>query len=203
VRDRISRLDEEHNRSSKMIRKTIVFVVTMAAIALSPAALAGHDGYRYAKVVDVEPVYRYVTVRIPEEECWTEVRYETVQRPRRRQSGSVVPTIAGGVIGGVVGRQFGSGNGRDAMTVLGTLIGASIGHEAGHRGHHDYDDYGHTRVRSHPIERCETHYSTREERELDGYRVTYRFAGREYTTRTQEHPGKRIRVRVDVTPAIA
>ena len=114
-----------------------------------------------------------------------------------------MPTIAGGVIGGVVGRQFGSGNGRDAMTVLGTLIGASIGHEAGRREHHDYDDYGHARVRSHPIERCETHYTTREERELDGYRVTYRFAGREYTTRTQEHPGNRIRVRVDVTPAIA
>lgn len=186
-----------------MIRKTIVFMVTMAAVTLSPAAMAGHGGYQYAKVVDVEPVYRYVTIQVPEEECWTEVRYETVERPRRRDSRSVMPTIAGGVIGGVVGRQFGSGDGRDAMTVLGTLIGASIGHQASHRRYSEYDDYRHTRVRSHPVERCETHYSTREERELDGYRVTYRYAGREYTTRTQEHPGKRIRVRVDVTPAIA
>ena len=53
------------------------------------------------------------------------------------------------------------------------------------------------------MERCETRYTTREEREPDGYRVTYRYAGREYTTRTEQHPGKRIRVRVEVTPANA
>ena len=33
--------------------------------------------------------------------------------------------------------------------------------------------------------------------------VTYRFAGREYTTETREHPGDRIRVRVNVTPVEA
>ena len=32
------------------------------------------------------------------------------------------------------------------------------------------------------------------------YDVTYEYAGREYTTRTQYHPGDRIRVRVDVRP---
>ena len=31
-----------------------------------------------------------------------------------------------------------------------------------------------------------------------GYDVTYRYGGREYTTRTDHHPGDRIRVRVDV-----
>jgi uncharacterized protein YcfJ len=185
-----------------MIRKTIVIMTAMAAVTISPAAMAGHGGYQYAKVVDVEPVFRYVTIQVPEEACWTEIHYETVRPHRRRSSGSVVPTIAGGVIGGVVGRQFGSGNGRDAMTVLGSLIGASIGHQASHREHRDYD-YGRERVRERPVERCETRYTTREEREPDGYRVTYRYAGREYTTRTEQHPGKRIRVRVEVTPANA
>jgi len=59
------------------------------------------------------------------------------------------------------------------------------------------------RARGYEVERCETRYVTQEDKEIDGYYVTYRYAGREYTTRTQEHPGKRIRVRVDVTPAVA
>ena len=33
-----------------------------------------------------------------------------------------------------------------------------------------------------------------------GYDVTYEYAGRQFTTRTNYHPGDRIRVRVDVRP---
>lgn len=33
-----------------------------------------------------------------------------------------------------------------------------------------------------------------------GYNVTYEYAGRRYQTRTDYHPGDRIRVRVDVRP---
>ena len=53
------------------------------------------------------------------------------------------------------------------------------------------------------MQRCATHYVTEERRDLEGYLVTYRYAGRQYTTRTHQHPGKRIRVRVEVTPASA
>jgi len=186
-----------------MIRKTLVLTAAMGATLLPSLALASHDGYQYAKVVDVEPVYRYVQVQIPERECWTEIRYESVSPRHDRRGGSAVPTIAGGVLGGVIGRQFGSGNGRDAMTVLGTLVGAAVGHQSSHRRYVDYDDHGYPRVRERPVERCTTHYVTEERRDLDGYLVTYRYAGREYTTRTTEHPGERIRVRVEVTPASA
>lgn len=184
-----------------MIRKTLVLMAAVATISVPSLALADHGGYQYAKVVDVEPIYRQVRVEVPERECWTEIHYESVPTRYERYRGSAVPTIAGGVIGGVVGRQFGKGNGRDAMTVLGTLVGAAIGHQAGHR---QYDDsHRYESVRERPVERCETHYRTEERRDLDGYLVTYRYAGREYTTRTDEHPGDRIRVRVEVTPAIA
>lgn len=185
-----------------MIRKTLVLTAAMAAACLPALALADHDGYQYAKVVDVEPVYRYVQVQIPERECRTEIHYESVPHRHTRRSGSAMPTIAGGVIGGVIGRQFGSGDGRDAMTVLGTLVGAAVGHQASHRRHDEYS-YGYRGVRERPVERCTTHYVTEERRDLDGYLVTYRYAGRVYTTRTAEHPGKRIRVRVQVTPASA
>lgn len=185
-----------------MIRKALVLTTAMAAACLPTLASADHDGYQYAKVVDVEPVYRYVQVQIPERECWTEIHYESVPTRHARRSGSAVPTIAGGVIGGVIGRQFGSGDGRDAMTVLGTLVGAAVGHQASHSRRNHYD-YGYRDVRERPVERCSTHYVTEERRDLDGYRVTYRYAGRVYTTRTAEHPGDRIRVRVQVTPASA
>lgn len=36
---------------------------------------------------------------------------------------------------------------------------------------------------------------------IDGYDVTYEYAGREYVTQLPYDPGERIRVRVDVTPA--
>ncbi len=187
-----------------MIRKTLVITAALAATSAPAVALAGHDGYQYAKVVDVEPVYRVVQVQIPERECWTEIHYESMPQSRRHShGGSAIPTIAGGVVGGVIGRQFGSGNGRDAMTVLGTLVGAAVGHQASHRRYERYDDYEYRSVRERPVERCATRYVTEERRDLDGYLVTYRYAGREYTTRTHEHPGKRIRVRVEVTPAAA
>lgn len=183
-----------------MIRKTtLVLMAAVATITVPSLALADHGGYQYAKVVAVEPIYRQVRVQVPERECWTEIQYETVPRRHERYRGSAVPTIAGGVIGGVVGRQFGKGDGRDAMTVLGTLVGAAIGHQAGHRRYED--SYRYESVRERPVERCETHYRTEERRDFDGYLVTYRYAGREYTTRTTEHPGDRIRVRVEVTPA--
>lgn len=188
--------------------KSLIVLTAAAALALPGLAAADHDGdaYEYARVVDVEPLYRYVDVDVPRQECWTETRYVRDYddyghgyRDRGRSS-SALPTVAGGVIGGVVGRQFGSGKGRDAMTVLGTLVGAAVAHE---RSHDRYDNRyvsSYRTVRAHPVERCETRYQTRTERESDGYLVTYRYAGRTYTTRTWEHPGDRIRVRVDVTP---
>jgi uncharacterized protein YcfJ len=48
--------------------------------------------------------------------------------------------------------------------------------------------------------RCEVTQQTSYEEELVGYDVTYRYQGRIFTTRTQEHPGKRIPVLVDVRP---
>ena len=194
-----------------MKAKSLVVLTAAAALALPGLSAAGHgnDGYQYARVVDVEPLYRYVDVDVPRRECWTETRYvhdyddygDRGHRYRDRSS-SALPTIAGGVIGGVVGRQFGSGKGRDAMTVLGTLVGAAVAHDRSHDGYRRDDRYtsSYRTVRSHPVQRCETRYETRTEREIDGYLVTYRYAGRDYTTRTWEHPGDRIRVQVDVIP---
>lgn len=142
-----------------------------------------------AKVVDVEPIYESVQVDYPQEHCWDErVRYE---RPHRE---SYTGTIAGGIVGGVVGRQFGHGNTRRLFTLAGSLLGASVGNDLSHRGRH-YES-GYTRTER----RCEVVNESRWEDQMVGYRVTYRYRGKEFVTRTQKHPGKRIRVRVGIEP---
>jgi uncharacterized protein YcfJ len=149
------------------------------------------EGYDYARVVDVQPIVRIVTTRVPHEECWEE---EIWIEQRGHSRGVAGATIAGGLLGGVIGRQFGGGSGRDAMTVVGTLVGSAVASEsarARQRGTSGYYD---------TVQRCETSDIVREEERIDGYRVTYVYNGREYLTETRNDPGERIRVRVTVSP---
>ena len=148
----------------------------------------------YARVVDVQPIYRTVRVQTPQRECWDEVVYE--DRSRRR-NGNAPAAIAGGIIGGVVGHQFGSGRGNDAMTVLGTLVGSAIARDvAADRTRRDHHGYQEART----VQRCETRTEVSSEQRVDGYKVTYEYDGRHYVTRTREHPGDRVAVQVTVTP---
>lgn len=175
--------------------------VLIAALGLASApALADHDDgrysrsgaqYAYATVLSAEPIVRYVTVRTPVQECWTEQREYAVER----HGGAAGRTLAGAIIGGVIGHQFGSGSGNDAATVAGALIGAAAGNGAARR--HGVDET----VYSRPVRRCNTNYTTREEERIDGYRVTYRYHGQKYATRMPHDPGERLRIRVDVRPA--
>jgi uncharacterized protein YcfJ len=152
------------------------------------------DSYEYARVTDVDPIVRQVRVESPRRECWDEVR--EVRSARYRDSHSKGPMILGGIIGGVVGHQIGSGRGNDVATVAGTLIGASIGHDAAARRPSHYSE-----PREEVVERCATRYEHDYEERIEGYRVTYQYHGREYTTRMPYDPGERLRVHVDVEPA--
>jgi len=93
----------------------------------------------------------------------------------------------------VLGSQFGHGRGRDAATVAGALIGSRVGYDSAR------DRY--SRVEERVVERCNVRYETEYEERIEGYRVTYEYNGREYTTRLPYDPGKRIKVRVAVAPA--
>ncbi|MES9831417.1 MAG: glycine zipper 2TM domain-containing protein [Candidatus Thiodiazotropha sp. LLP2] len=162
-------------------------------LTLSMTATAGHrDRYRdSAKVIDVEPVYHTVEISEPERHCWDEeVDY---YQPGGKKFTS---TVLGGIIGGVVANSVsrGRGRGKDAATLAGTLLGGAIGHDLSNqrRGGHYGTTYEH---------RCETTHHTRYEEQLAGYDVTYRYKGRIFTTFTNEHPGDRIPIRVDVRPA--
>lgn len=189
------------------MKNNLKFKLAMAGLLACVAGTAAADprsrsGVEYARVVDVTPIVRQVRVETPARECWRETEYRTVRHEERyydgRPAGSAVPAIAGGILGGVIGSQFGSGSGRDAMTALGVVVGAGMAAEAARNDGHRQVSYEQRPV---TVERCQTTVAYQTEERIDGYRVTYVYAGREYTTTTASHPGNRIPVRVTVVPA--
>ena len=145
-------------------------------------------GYVYARVVDVDPVVRYVTVDRPEQRCWN----ETVSRPVVSPN-VAAQTAAGGFIGATIGHILGHGD-SPALTVAGGAAGAVIAHENAIR------NGAYVETRAGVVQRCETVSHPFTEKQIDGYRVTYVVDGRRYTTHTDYPPGDRIQVAVDVRP---
>jgi uncharacterized protein YcfJ len=135
-----------------------------------------------ARVVDVEPLVRYVTVNQPRQECWDEIVREPV-----RPYGVAGQTAAGSIVGAAIGRQFGSGNDRDALTVLGAVAGGAVARQRAIRN-------GAGDVRDVAVQRCEVVNDRVTEQVVDGYLVTYRLDGRHYTMQTDRHPGDYVQL---------
>ena len=155
--------------------------------------------YDHARVVSVDPIHKTVRVNQPRQECW----YETVSVPQGYYNGngkqhvSRTPEIFGAIVGSAVGHQFGSGRGQDIATVAGAILGGSIGHDIKNRGHRKHHRQ---RYETREEKRCETVNEVVYKERIQGYRVTYRYHGHLYTTRMQNHPGKRIKVKVKIKP---
>jgi uncharacterized protein YcfJ len=176
----------------KNLTKSAALATALGLLISAPTALARHDdgGWTYARVVRAEPVYETVRVRAPREVCTEEPVTERVVHRGRSDPGAV---LFGAMVGGVIGHQFGGGSGKDVATAAGALIGAN------HAAQHTYRD-GHVSERTVYETRCERVRNVRYEQVLDGYDVTYKYRGRLYHTFSEQHPGSRIRVRVDVAP---
>ena len=140
-----------------------------------------------AEVIQAEPLYQVVPVARPVNECWTE-RVAHGNHSHRPYAGPG----AGGIIGGVVGNRLARGRGRAPVTVAGALLGASIGHSL------STASYRPPTVAN--VRRCQTVNRYEQRQHLVGYRVDYRYEGQTFTTRTRGHPGRFIRVRVNVDP---
>lgn len=150
-----------------------------------------NDLFEYARVVEVQPVYRREKLSTPVRECWDEPVYHTRHQPK-----SAGGMLAGGLIGAVVGHQFGRGNGKRMATAVGALAGAHIGHQAVN---------GHIKPKR-TLEGYEQHCKTRQRvsyrQVLDGYDVIYEYRGREYQMTMPYDPGRRIKMRIQFTPVI-
>ncbi len=115
---------------------------------------------------------------------------------------TVAATVLGGVIGGVIGNKVGSGKSKRPLTVAGAVIGASVANSAVHRSHQRSTSQRHIAQTQQVSRRCEVVTEPRLVSYIDGYDVTYRFHGKRFTRVMDEHPGDRMRVRIDVEPII-
>jgi len=114
------------------------------------------------------------------------------------ESGRTMATVLGGIAGAVLGSNVGNGSGRYVGTAVGSMVGGMAGRSI-------YDNSQRNRqAQAGTVRVCDPQpangrYYGSDER-VEGYDVTYEYAGRTYQTRTSYNPGDRIRVRVSVTP---
>lgn len=114
------------------------------------------------------------------------------------QAGGTVATVIGGVVGAVIGSQVGGGSARYATSAIGSMVGGMAGEQIYEQNQRQRN--ASTRVCD-PVPVDGRHArGAQGDRAVGAYDVTYEYAGRRYTTRTDHHPGDRIRVRVDVRP---
>lgn len=176
------------------MRRTILVVALISTGFITTSALAQSREsafYARANVVNVEPITAQVDH--PVRRCSTEYIERNVQSPQgdRNMGG----TVLGGVAGALLGSQVGGGNGRIAAAAVGAVAGAMVGDNLSDHGD-PRNNRGYTeRV---PVERCDNdrNYETR----VTGYRVTYSYQGREFTTMMPREPGRSIDVEVNVRP---
>ena len=181
-------------------------VLAVALVLMSSNLLAdsGKQGFGhgaknmttgFGKVVSATPIYRQVRISNPVRECWDEPVIHTQNNNSYPKSAGGM--AVGGILGGIIGHQIGKGNGKKLATVMGTLIGAQIGHNAINgpvvSGQSSYTEYE---------ERCDIRHQVSYEEVIDGYQVTYRYQGEHYQIEMPYNPGKRIKLRIQITPVI-
>ncbi len=182
------------------MKTTISTALIISFVIAAGTANAGHGNkwrkhnnpnayFDRAKVTNVEPIYRTIRVSTPREECYTqEVRTDVHDHGNKAAS-----AVLGGVIGGAVGHNVGKH--RKGATIAGAIIGAAIGNNLGRNAGPSHQKVSYEDV-------CETRTSYHEEQRIEGYEVSYKYKGERFTTVMDEHPGKRIKVRVHVSPVV-
>ena len=170
--------------------------LTALMIAGSASALAYHrdrdDDIDYAPVTGVDPIYQSREIVHPQEQCWTEQVPVQSSAPH-----SYTAPILGAIVGGALGNAVGHHEtNKKVGTVVGAVLGGSIGRDISYRNSGGYQPAGYR-----DEEMCRTVDRTSYRDEIVGYRVSYHYHGRDYTTEMPYDPGSRIPVHVDVEPA--
>ena len=188
---------------------TVLFAAALISVTASVHADAGV--YRdSAKVVHVEPLVSWREVPVKRRVCGPRGHRDRHDRHDRHDgyytddNGAgedyLLPTVLGGVVGAVAGSQADDRGLRMVTTAAGSAGGALLGYGLVRTGddHHQH----HRRRQHHGRKRCRTVTEYQRQRQVDGYRVTYRYRGHEFTTRTETRPGRRIPVRVKLKPQL-
>lgn len=164
--------------------KTVTFAVL--SLGLTSTSVLADSFYDYARVIKAKPVYEYVRVSQPVQQCYQVERRS--KRQNRHGHNRSDATVAGALVGGVIGNIIGQNS---ESTLAGAVIGGAIGHSSDNRHHRR------TRVTEH----CETVYQpAKKVRKIKGYKVKYRYNGEKYKTFMRHHPGDTVKVRVSLSP---
>jgi uncharacterized protein YcfJ len=116
------------------------------------------------------------------------------------ETGRTIATVIGGVLGAAIGSQVGGGSARYATAAVGSMVGGMAGRQVYETNQRNrYPRSGAVTVCD-PVPANGNGYYPASDRGVSAYDVTYEYADRRYVTRTDYHPGDRIRVRVDVRP---
>ncbi len=193
------------------MKKSVIAASMIVTSVLAAPVWAGHKskgGFDYAKVVSVTPITETVEYHNPRQQCWNErVSYQepvysgysnTPAAPR-----SYTGTILGGLIGGAIGNELGHSNtNKKVGAAAGAILGASIGRDITNRRHKNRQPVVQTTsvTRYRTEQRCETVDEIDYHEQIVGYDVDYKYNGRRYSTRMDQHPGDKIEVIVDVRP---
>jgi uncharacterized protein YcfJ len=186
--------------------------------------------YDYARVVRVDPVIQQTApTRVSSGRCYTEGSqyaandgyyddrdgdgyygqdgngrdrgYDDGYGERRHgtETGRNVATVIGGIVGAALGSKVGGGSARYATAAVGSMVGGMAG-----RGVYEQAQRNKQPPRRAVVSVCDPVDARDDGRyaptSVTMYDVTYEYAGRQYVTRTDHHPGDRMRVRVDVRP---
>jgi uncharacterized protein YcfJ len=148
-----------------------------------------HVFYDFVPVQAVTPVYGRVEQRIPTQYCSPQTNYSTSHYSSPRNSAT--STIIGGLIGGAIGNNLGHNKSNKRVgAAAGAILGAAIASDLNHS--QSYNSYNNNR--------CSTRYESRYTQEVIAYNVSYQYRGQVYHTRTQQHPGNRIKVKLQFEP---
>ncbi len=139
-------------------------------------------------------------------------------------TGRTMATVIGGIAGAVLGSQVGGGSGSTAAAAIGSMVGGLAGRQVYENSQRNRARTGTVQVCDPVPVRDNDYYSNSNgyngngysnngygnngysntgygnDSRVTAYDVTYQYGNRNYTTRTNYHPGDRIRVRVDVRP---
>ena len=169
----------------KNMRVKMLVPAILTAVFAAPA-MASDQYADTARVLSSTP--QMERVNVPRQECRTEYQ----QQSYRSGDNSVAGALIGGIAGGLLGSTVGRGNGR----VAAAAVGAGVGAIAGNSVANNQRGYGDTR--SVPVQSC--YQVDNWQNVTTGYLVTYEYNGRNYTTVTNEQPGRYIDVNVAIEP---
>ncbi len=171
-----------------MSRKPLALIATaLIAVFTTGTSFANKKASfsSYARVTHVEPVYKFYTVREPQKHC----EYIRPQRPRQATYNNHRRYFTSGSSYGQSNRQSNNRVINDSNRVNNRQARNSNNRNNGNR------NFG-NRGRQH----CVTRTVSRQVRRQDGFRVTYLYEGNKFQTRTDYHPGRQIRISVQIVP---